>query len=104
MLSRLDQPRQSGGSVMSVPRNTDWLVIAGVKEPDRLHHVPAWKPEVDGREGRGTAACGIVTLWEIPGPFSRLGLARCPLCCDVVGVPHGQGAAALEQGDMPAAA
>lgn len=44
------------------------------------------------RWGEGVSVCGIEGEFEMPGLFSRMGRPRCTACCDLLGVPHGDGA------------
>jgi hypothetical protein len=40
----------------------------------------------------GTTACGLKGWFSMPGISGRLGAPRCPKCCDVIGIPRGDGA------------
>ena len=39
----------------------------------------------------GTTCCGALAVLYMPGILERMGAPRCPVCCDAVGVPHGDG-------------
>lgn len=77
----------------TLTRQHDWLIVRRLdgKDPDILHRVREWSTDDDHQVGHGSAVCGLTTTWETPGPFQRMGLTRCPDCCDTLGIPHGQG-------------
>lgn len=41
---------------------------------------------------QGTTACGMQGRLMMPGMMSRMVAARCPVCCQLAGVPRGKGA------------
>jgi len=49
-----------------------------------------WREEVTNAEGR--SVCGRDGWFFIPGIFSRMAAKRCDRCCDLLGIPHGDGA------------
>jgi len=67
-----------------------WLVLPSWQ---RLHRVAAitWEDN-DKIAGYGVTACCRFGHLKMPGLFSRMGLPRCSVCCDVTGVPLGDGA------------
>jgi hypothetical protein len=69
-------------------RHWEWLVLP---HGDRLHRIA----EVDPRElddgGQGTSLCGRSGRFEVPGFLSRMYGLRCARCCDLLGIPRGQG-------------
>ena len=67
---------------------------------DRLHYIPEaadnyefWERACWGSDVRSKslAACGLKTDWIAPGIFSRMGMPRCKRCCDLAGIPYGDG-------------
>lgn len=68
-----------------------WLVFP--RSWNRLHRVSEmqWEDE-DMIRGTGTTLCGKSGDLVMPGPVSRLGLARCAHCCRLAGIPRGDGA------------
>lgn len=79
---------------MPVVAHHDWLIVHrphSDKPADFLHRVKEWDTDEDHQLGYGSAVCGLTTTWEVAGPFTRLGLTRCPDCCDALKIPHGQG-------------
>lgn len=78
-------------------RKHDWLIVHhphGEKLADLLHSVPEGDSDDDRQFGFGSAKCGLTTTWEAPGLYQTMGLIRCPDCCDLLGVPRGQGVVA----------
>jgi len=58
---------------------------------DLLHAVASTSNDCDEDwYGLGATECGLTGELTIPGMFSRMSASRCPRCCDVVGMPHGQ--------------
>ena len=46
----------------------------------------------DQIRGEGITICGRKGSLMMPGIFSRIGLPRCSRCCDILGIPRGEGA------------
>jgi hypothetical protein len=68
-----------------------WLVTMKGR---KLHRVVSGKREDEDPVGvsEGRTACGLQGTLQMPGVMERLGLPRCIACCDVVGIPYGDGA------------
>jgi hypothetical protein len=57
---------------------------------DLLHAVAATTNDCDEDWfGVGYTECGLVGELTIPGIGGRMTAERCPVCCDVVGMPYG---------------
>lgn len=71
-----------------------WLLVGAHGEV--LHRIESLQPEGEWREdvtsAEGRAICGRTGWFFIPGIFSRMGAKRCERCCDLLGIPHGDGA------------
>ena len=80
-----------------------WLVT---NEWDKLHRIAeirwGWVSDENGKlfqdtcedekiNGIGVTLCGIEGPVGMPGIFSRMGLERCPRCCELMGIPEGKG-------------
>ena len=90
------RPMKRVRSAMRLPRfGNDWRMrwLTSERGAGPLHRVASiiWDDE-DQIAGSGVTACGKVYRLRIPGIFSRMGQPRCPMCCDVAGVPRGDGA------------
>lgn len=57
-----------------------------------IHRVYAIDWNEDTCEADGVTACGRMDVMSMPGILSRIGATRCRDCCDIAGVPYGQGA------------
>jgi hypothetical protein len=57
-----------------------------------LHRVYALDWNEDTCEADGVTACGQMDVLRMPGLLSRMAATRCPICCDIAGVPRGNGA------------
>ena len=57
-----------------------------------LHRVRAIDWNEDEARGDGVTACGRMDEMTMPGILGRAGSTRCPVCCDLAGVPRGRGA------------
>jgi hypothetical protein len=64
---------------------------------ERLHFfaefssTESWDTLVDAGSLELTPACGVTARYHAPGVFSRIGMPRCGPCCDVIGLPAGDG-------------
>lgn len=58
-----------------------------------LHHVASFTEELDRDvvSVRGVTSCGVDTVLNVPGLFSRMGSPRCVRCCRALSVPTGTG-------------
>lgn len=52
-----------------------------------------WDPP---EEHTVTSICGVVSDFQLPGFFSRMGAPRCKRCCRMLGIPEGNGAPSNE--------
>lgn len=59
----------------------------------KLHRISQIKWDRGGMvSGYGVSVCGVRTDWQMPGLFSRGGMARCKKCCRSLGIRTGRGA------------
>lgn len=86
-----------GPSLVELARY-DWVVTASYgsyRDGGRLHALAAFDDDAQAEDqwgGAGTTACGFHSEWlSIPGLFTRMGQKRCRRCCDLTGLPRGEG-------------
>lgn len=83
-----------------------WLTLGRGR---MLHRVSSIKWGEDFPEqmisGEGTTVCGRSGYMHMAGIFSRMGLKRCPVCCEAMGIANGNGCPEnqdiYEPGDAP---
>lgn len=69
----------------------EWLVLPSWRVLHRISEIEPTDLEDGLPNGQGTALCGAHGHFIVPGLFSRLGLRRCAKCCDLLGIPRGNG-------------
>lgn len=81
---------------LSIPREQwacRWVEVSGRR---RLHRVARLDVSLDAflewPVSKGRTLCEIEGTLEMPGVASRIGAERCPACCELAGVPRGNGA------------
>jgi len=67
-----------------------WLVFESWRCLHRVAEI-AWWDDSDKIRGDGVTVCGTEGFLMMPGIMSRMGLRRCKKCCDMMGVPSGEG-------------
>lgn len=70
-----------------------WLVLPSWNVLHRISTIE-WDDPEQWINGEGVSVCGRSGWYSMPGILSRMGLKRCDHCCDILGVPHGNGAPA----------
>lgn len=68
-----------------------WLVEGESRALHRISSI-AWDEADEMISGKGVSVCGRRRHFRMPGIFSRMGLMRCQTCCELLGVPEGNGA------------
>lgn len=68
-----------------------WLVFPAWGILHRVSEI-AWDDNREKIRGKGVTVCGRRGLLMMPGFPSRIGLMRCPKCCERLGIPQGNGA------------
>ena len=68
-----------------------WLVLPSWNVLHRVSEIE-WDDEEDRVAGDGVTLCGRRGWLQVPGISSRMGRKRCGHCCDLLGIPRGDGA------------
>jgi len=70
----------------------EWMVLNSWRVLHRISDIDPVDLEGDLLpNGEGVALCGASGHFMVPGLFSRMGLRRCAKCCDLLGIPRGDG-------------